>query len=138
MSLSDCRLLEFPKIADHRGNLSFVENDRHVPFAVRRVFYVYDIPSGEQRGAHAHRALEQVIICLSGGVEVSLDDGRERRTVRLNRPWQGLYVPPLVWAAEGNFDPGTVYLVLASAPYDERDYLRDYDEFLAVVGGARV
>lgn len=134
MSVDRCELLHFPKITDHRGNLTFLEGSRHVPFEVRRVFYVYDIPSGESRGAHAHRELEQVIICLSGSLDVHLHDGREQRTVHLNRPWHGLYIPPMVWAAEGNFDPGCVYMVLASAPYDEADYYRDFDEFLAAVG----
>jgi dTDP-4-dehydrorhamnose 3,5-epimerase-like enzyme len=129
--------LEFPKITDHRGNLSFVEGAGHVPFEIRRVFYVYDIPSGEHRGAHAHHRLEQVVVCLSGSLDVELDDGRERRVVRLNRPWHGLHIPPLVWASEGNFDPGTVYLVLASDHYDERDYVRDYGAYLAAVGAAR-
>jgi uncharacterized RmlC-like cupin family protein len=100
---------------------------------VRRVFYIYDIPSGENRGAHAHRTLEQVVICLSGGLEVHMDDGYDTMTVRLNRPWRGMYIPPMVWASEGNFDPGTVYLVLASDLYNEADYYRDYDTFLKAV-----
>jgi oxalate decarboxylase/phosphoglucose isomerase-like protein (cupin superfamily) len=133
VSLDRCTLLEFPKISDHRGNLTFIEQTRHVPFDIKRVFYVYDIPSGESRGAHAHRELEQVIVCLSGSLDVSIDDGRERKTVHLNRPWHGLYVPSMIWAAEGNFDPGTVYMVLTSAFYTEADYLRSYDEFLAEV-----
>jgi hypothetical protein len=132
MGLDQSRVLQFPKITDHRGNLTFIEGDHHIPFAIKRVFYVYDIPSGENRGAHAHKALQQVVICLSGSLDISLDDGHETRTVHLNRPWMGLYIPPLIWAAEGNFDPGTVYLVLTSALYDEADYYRDYDEFLAV------
>lgn len=134
MGLEKVALLDFPKITDHRGNLTFIEEGRHIPFAVRRVFYIYDIPSGEDRGAHAHRTLEQVVICLSGGLEVHLDDGRETRTERLNRPWHGIYIPSMVWASEGNFDPGTVYLVLASDFYNEADYLRDYEEFLRVAG----
>ena len=127
------RMLEFPKIADRRGNLSFIESQKHVPFDIRRTFFVYDIPSGENRGAHAHHALHQVIICLSGGLEVYLDDGYRKDTVRLNRPWLGLYIPPLVWAAEGEFDPGTVYNVLCSDLYNEADYYRDYQKFLAAV-----
>jgi dTDP-4-dehydrorhamnose 3,5-epimerase-like enzyme len=128
--LSACRLLEFPKVPDLRGNLTFIEEPQHIPFAIKRVFYVYDIPSGETRGAHGHRTLEQVLICLSGSLDVSLDDGRARKIVHLNRPWLGLYIPPLIWASQGNFDPGAVYLVLTSAPYDEADYLCDYDEFV--------
>lgn len=133
MGMEFVRLIELPKITDHRGNLSFVEGERHVPFPIRRIFYVYDIPSDEYRGAHAHRTLEQVVICLSGGLEIYLDDGREKQTVRLNRPWLGLYIPPMIWAAQGGFDPGTVYVVLASQRYEEGDYLRDYNAFLAAL-----
>jgi len=127
--LEQCRIIEFPKITDHRGNLTFVEGDQHIPFQVQRVFYVYDIPSGESRGAHAHKTLQQVVICLSGSLDVYLDDGEDRRTVHLNRPWFGLYIPPMIWASEGNFDPGTAYMVLASARYNEADYHRDYEEY---------
>jgi hypothetical protein len=132
-SVSDCALLTFPKVSDHRGNLTFMEGGRHIPFEVRRVFHVYDIPSGEHRGAHAHRALHQVLVCLAGGLDVHLDDGVETRVVHLNRPWLGLHIPPMIWASEGNFDPGTVYMVLASAYYDESDYVRDYEEFTRAV-----
>src|SRR5208337_542673 len=114
MGLSNCTLIELPKISDYRGNLTFLEGEGHVPFQISRIFYIYDIPSGIDRGAHAHYHLQQFIICLSGGLNVYLDDGKERRTTRLNRPWVGLYIPPLIWASEGDFDPGTVYLVLAS------------------------
>ena len=131
--VSDCALLTFPKVSDHRGNLTFVEGALHVPFEIRRVFYVYDIPSGENRGAHAHRTLHQVIICLSGSLDVQLDDGTEQRVIHLNRPWMGLHVPPMIWASEGNFDPGTAYVVLASEHYDEGDYFRDYPTFLDAV-----
>src|SRR5687768_6022285 len=89
-NIGKCRIIHFPKVSDHRGNLTFIEERKHVPFDVRRVFYVYDIPSGEDRGAHAHKTLEQVLICLSGALDVHLDDGRERETVHLNRPWFGL------------------------------------------------
>jgi len=131
-SIDDCRIIELPKVADARGNLTFLEGNRHVPFEIKRVFYVYDIPSGQSRGAHAHRALSQFVISLSGSLDVELDDGRRKRVVHLNRPWLGLLIPPLIWAAEGNFDPGSVYVVLVDALYDENDYLRDYDEFLQV------
>lgn len=130
MTIEQVRLLDFPRVRDARGNLSFIENSNHIPFDVKRVFYVYDIPSGAHRGAHAHKKLEQVIICLSGSLDVEVDDGSGRDTIKINRPWRGLYIPPMVWASEGNFDPGTVYLVLASDFYDESDYYRDYDEFL--------
>lgn len=117
------------KITDHRGNLTVVEGGKDVPFEIKRVFYVYDTPCAEQRGAHAHWKLQQFIVCLSGGLDVYLDDGSAQWTVHLNRPWQGLYIPPLTWASEGNFDTGTVYLVLASEHYNEADYIRDYSVF---------
>ena len=131
-SVHDCRVTELPKIADHRGNLTFAEGGSHVPFEIRRAFWVYDIPSGAERGAHAHRQLHQFLLCLSGGLDVHLDDGHMERTVHLNRPWLGLHIPPMIWASEGDFDPNTVYVVLASAVYDPADYIRDRDEFLAL------
>jgi len=133
LSLIDCRLVELPKIADYRGNLTFLEGDNHIPFSIKRVFYIYDIPSGTDRGAHAHNDLHQFLICLSGGMKVYLDDGKEKRTVHLNRPWMGLYVPPMIWASEGDFDPGTVYVVLASDVYRPESYIRDYEHFLREV-----
>ena len=132
-SLQTARIIELPKISDPRGNLTFVENSRHIPFEIKRVFYIYDIPSGQQRGAHAHRQLEQFLIPLSGGLDVHLDNSRECQTVHLNRPWRGLYIPPMIWASEANFDPGTVYLVLTSDVYDESDYFRDYSSFIEAV-----
>ena len=133
MSLNDCRLIELPKIADYRGNLTFIEGMNHIPFEIKRVFYIYDIPSGENRGAHAHYDLHQFIICLSGGLNVYLDDGKAKRMVHLNRPWFGLHIPPMIWASEGDFDPGTVYLVLTSDVYRPEGYIRDYDLFLREV-----
>jgi oxalate decarboxylase/phosphoglucose isomerase-like protein (cupin superfamily) len=130
MDIDRCRMLEFPKITDPRGNLTFIEQQRHVPFEVKRVFYLYDVPTGESRGAHAHRKLRQVIICLAGSFDVLVDDGKQKRAIHLNRPWRGLYIPPMIWAAETNFDPGSVCLVLASELYDESDYYRDYDQFV--------
>ena len=129
-TIGECRLVDFPKVADPRGNLTFIEGSRHLPFDIRRVYYLYDVPTAESRGAHAHRRLQQVVICLSGSFDVSVDDGRDNALVHLNRPWSGLYVPPMIWAAEVNFDAGSVCLVLASELYDENDYIRDYDEFL--------
>jgi len=128
--VSDCALLEFPKVPDLRGNLTFIETARHVPFEIKRLFYLYDVPAGGLRGGHAHRTLEQVMICLSGSFEVCLDDGAKQRIVSLNRPWMGLYIPSMIWDTETNFEPATVCLVLASDYYDEADYVRDYSEFL--------
>ena len=132
--IADCELIELPKISDPRGNLTFIEGVRHVPFDIRRVFYLYDVPTGAGRGAHAHRQLQQFLICLSGSFDVELDDGRERKVVHLNRPWKGLLVPSMIWAAEVNFDPGSVCMVLASAAYDESDYIRDHAQFLKEKG----
>lgn len=133
--VSNCRLVELPKINDMRGNLSFIESNRHVPFDIKRVFYLYDVPTAESRGAHAHKSLHQFLICLSGSFDVKLDNGLETSVVHLNRPWIGLHIPPMVWAAEINFDPHSVCLVLASALYDESDYIRDYDTFLKLARG---
>ena len=130
MTVDDCKLIEFPKVTDPRGNLTFIENERHIPFAVKRVFFLYDVPTAESRGAHAHRKLEQVVICLSGSFDILIDDGVTRRHVHLNRPWQGFYIPPMIWAAEENFDAGSVCLVLASQLFSEADYFRDYDEYV--------
>ena len=128
---ADCTVLELPKITDARGNLTFIEGCRHLPFAIKRVFYLYDVPTGESRGAHAHREQYQFWVCLSGSFDVELDDGATRRVVHLNRPWKGLHIPPSIWAAEVNFDPNTACLVLASDLYREADYIRDYSDFLA-------
>jgi hypothetical protein len=126
-----CELLELPKITDPRGNLTFLEGQRHVPFHIQRVFYLYDVPTGESRGAHAHYQLHQFLVCLSGSFDVELDDGQRTRRVHLNRPWKGLHVPPMIWAAEINFDAGSVCVVLASMRYDESDYIRDRDRYLS-------
>lgn len=130
-SLEQVKLLSLPKITDPRGNLTFVESCRHVPFEIRRVYYLYDVPGGEARGGHAHRALEQFIIAASGSFEVVLDDGVHRKNYFLNRSYHGIYVPRMIWRELVNFSSGSVCLVLASEPYDEADYYRDYREFLA-------
>jgi hypothetical protein len=132
-TIDDCRLLDLPRVTDPRGDLTFIEGSRHIPFDIRRVFYLYDVPTEESRGAHAHRALQQFLICLSGSFDVAVDDGDTQGRIHLNRPWKGLYVPPMIWAAEVNFDPGSVCLVLASELYDEADYIRDYAEYLRLV-----
>jgi hypothetical protein len=127
----DCALLYLPKIKDDRGNLTFVENDRHLPFDVNRVFYLYDIPGGENRGAHAHFACHQFLVSVCGSFEVILFDGAVKRQVQLNRPYMGLYIPPGIWAEEVNFSSGAVCLVLASHSFDAADYIRDMDQYLA-------
>ena len=136
VTVDDCRIIELPKVDDPRGKLTFIEQSRHVPFEIRRLFYIYDVPTEESRGAHAHRSLQQFMICVSGSFDVALDDGAVRTRVHLNRPWKGLYVPPLIWAAEVNFDPGSICLVLTSDLYDENDYIRDYAEYLRLAAAA--
>ena len=137
MFIQNCRLLEFPRICDARGNLTFVEAERHVPFEVKRVFYLYDVPAGAERGAHAHRTLHQVLICLSGSFDVVAEDGFAETRFHLNHPWCGLYIPPMIWDTEINFHPGSVCMVLASDYYTEADYYRDYDEYLKAITAAR-
>lgn len=133
MSVDDCRIIELPRITDPRGNLTFIEGDHHLPFQIARVYYLYDVPGGESRGGHAHRELEQFIIAMSGSFDVVLDDGREQRTFSLNRSYYGLYIPRMVWRELVNFSSGSVCTVLASRPYEEEDYFRDYDEFVAAM-----
>ena len=134
MNIDDCKIIELPKIIDMRGNLTFIEETRHIPFVIKRIFYMYDIPNGEVRGDNAHKELHQFLICLSGSFDVLIDDGFKTSLVHLNRPWKGLHIPPLIWASEINFDPGSICLVLVSAYYDESDYIRDYKQFLKTVG----
>lgn len=129
-TIDDCRLIELPRIGDAKGDLTFLENCRHLPFEIRRVFYLYGVPAGGSRGAHAHKTLHQAMVCLAGGFDVLLDDGERQRTVRLERPWELLYVPPMIWDAELNFAAGSICLVMASDLYDEADYIRDYGAFL--------
>jgi dTDP-4-dehydrorhamnose 3,5-epimerase-like enzyme len=136
LTVRDCRIIELPVVSDPRGNLTFVEGERHVPFPIRRVFYLYDVPGGASRAGHAHRALEQVIVAVSGSFDVILDDVTHRERVTLNRSSHGLYVPKLVWREIENFSGAAVTLVLASQPYDEGDYLREYDEFVRAFGAA--
>lgn len=127
----DCTIIEFDKHhSDRKGNLTVVENGISVPFDVKRVYYLYDIPGGESRGAHAHKVLQQLIIAASGSFKVTLDDGNVKRTFTLNRPYQGLYVKPGIWRDLDDFSSGAVCLVLASEVYDKEDYIRDYDEFI--------
>jgi hypothetical protein len=130
MSLARCRLVELPRITDPRGNLTFVEGERHIPFAIQRVYYLYDVPGGAERGGHAHKQLQQVLIAMSGSFDVLLDDGRHKQRFHLNRSYYGLYVGPMIWRELDNFSSGSVCLVLASTPYDESDYYRDYESYL--------
>jgi dTDP-4-dehydrorhamnose 3,5-epimerase-like enzyme len=124
------RIIDLPKIADPKGNLTFIEGDRHVPFAVRRVYYTYDVPGGATRGGHSHRNLREFIVAAAGSFDVVLDDGTSRRRFFLNRSYYGLFVPSGMWRELENFSSGSVCLVLASDVYDENDYCRDYAQFL--------
>lgn len=126
----DCSLIQLSKIVNPAGNITVVENNIHLPFSTKRIFYLYDIPSGESRGAHAHRQCHQFLIAASGSFEVTLDDGKVQRVVQLNRPNVGLHIPPKIWASEVNFSSGSICLVLASDIYNESDYIRNYKEFL--------
>ena len=130
-SVFDCSVVELDRHhSDRKGNLTVVENGITLPFDVKRVYYLYDIPGGESRGAHAHKDLEQLIVAASGSFRVILDDGRAKRTFFLNRPYQGLYLKPGIWRDLNDFSSGAVCMVLASEKYDPDDYIRDYDEFL--------
>jgi hypothetical protein len=124
-------LISLPKVEDGRGNLTFIESGRHVDFEIKRVYYLYDVPGGADRGGHAHRTLQQLIIAASGSFDVIIDDGRERSTIHLNRSYSGLYLAPMVWREIENFSGGSVCLVLASAHFDESDYIRDYEDYCA-------
>jgi dTDP-4-dehydrorhamnose 3,5-epimerase-like enzyme len=133
MSLKNCRIIDLPKISDPRGNLTFIEGGRHAPFEIKRVYYLYDVPGGSERGGHAHKALHQLIIAMSGSFDVVLDDGRQKKRVHLNRSYFGLYVPPMIWRELDNFSSASVCMVLASNLYDEADYFRDYQDFLQAI-----
>lgn len=135
MSIENCRVVELPKITDPRGNLTFIEADRHVPFDIRRVYYLYDVPGGAERGGHAHKGLHQLIVAMSGSFDVVLDDGHQKKRFHLNRSYYGLYVCPMIWRELDNFSSGSVCMVLASNLYDEEDYYRDYDTYMSVVRG---
>lgn len=129
----DCSFIELPKNHFPEGNLTYIYNDVHLPFAVKRVFYTYDIPGGESRGAHAHKRCHQFLVAASGAFEVLLDDGVNKRTVLLNRPFYGLHIPPGIWASEQGFSSGSICLVLASHGYDKDDYIRNYNEYLMYI-----
>ena len=135
MSLKDCKIIELPKIADPRGNLTFIEENRHIPYDIKRVFFLYDVPGGERRAGHALKSCDQLIIAASGSFNVILDDGVGKQIFHLNRSYYGLHIPPLVWREIDNFSSGSVCMVLASEFYSEEDYYREYDEFLRAVRG---
>jgi glyoxylate utilization-related uncharacterized protein len=137
MPVSDCRIIQLPRITDPRGNLSVIERGQTIPFAFERVFYLYDVPGGESRAAHANIKLQEFFIAASGSFDVVVDDGFEKRTFSLNRSYYGLYLPGMLWRELTNFSSGAVCLVLASEHYDAEDYYRDYDTFRAAAVRAR-
>lgn len=134
MNLINCEIINLPKISDPRGNLTFIEGGNHIPFDIQRVYYLYDVPGGAERGGHAHKNLHQLIIAMSGSFDVVLDDGLEKKRYHLNRSYQGLYICPMIWRELDNFSSGSVCMVLASNKYDEDDYYRNYPEFLLARG----
>ena len=136
-SIDQCKLIELGKNHHANGNLTVVENGKLIPFDIKRVFYIYDVPGGEERGGHSHKRLQQMIVAISGAFDVLLDDGVNQRSVTLNRPYQGLLVAPGVWSKQHNFSSGSVCLVLASDHYCEEDYVRDYDQFLQLTSNKK-
>lgn len=132
MMTTDCSIIELPKITDPRGNLTFLEGERHMPFPIRRAYWIYDVPGGEVRGGHSYRTLHELIIAVSGSFDVVVDDGREKRVFSLNRSYYGLYVPNLIWRELENFSTNSLCLILASDGYSEADYIRNYGEFLSI------
>jgi hypothetical protein len=129
-TVDDCRSVELPKIHDPRGNLTFLESGRHVPFAIRRAYWIYGVPGGEKRGGHAYRELHELIIALSGSFEVRLDDGARQKSHVLSRGYVGLYVPNMIWRGLESFSTNAVCLIIASRRYEETDYIRDHDVFV--------
>jgi dTDP-4-dehydrorhamnose 3,5-epimerase-like enzyme len=133
LSIEKCKLIDLPKISDPRGNLTFIESGRHLPFEFKRVYYLYDVPGGSIRAGHAHKTLEQVLIAMSGSFDIILDDGYQKTKYHLNRSYYGLYLPSMIWREIENFSSGSVCMALASDFFKESDYYRDYDEFIEAV-----
>lgn len=129
-TVDKCQMISLPKITDPRGNLTFVEGGNQIPFSIERVYYLYDVPGGAERGGHAHKGLHQLIIAMSGSFDVVLDDGKNKKRIHLSRSYGGLYVCPMIWRELDNFSSGSVCMVLASNRYDEEDYYRNYEEFI--------
>jgi dTDP-4-dehydrorhamnose 3,5-epimerase-like enzyme len=135
MRLKEVKKIYLPKIEDNRGNLTFIEGNNHIPFSIARVYYLYDVPGGVERGGHAHKQLEQLVIAASGSFDVVVDDAYSKKKFNLNRSYYGLYLPTMIWRELTNFSSGAICLVIASLPYNESDYYRDYDEFKRVAWG---
>ena len=138
MSILDCKIINLPRFLDPRGNLSFAEQNNHVPFEIKRTYWIYDVPGGENRGGHAFKETEEFIIALSGAFDVIVDDGNERKIFSLNRSYYGLYIPKGMWREIVNFSTNSLALEFASTVYDETDYVRDYDEYLKLKGDGKI
>ena len=133
--MSSVKIIQLPKFLDARGNLSFIEQENHIPFKIQRTYWIYDVPGGEKRGGHAYKENEELIVALSGSFDVIVDDGKEKKTFSLNRSYYGLYVPKGTWREMQNFSTNSLALILSSTNYDESDYIRDYDEFMQIYHG---
>ena len=129
MSIQKCKIIKLPKVQDSRGNLTYIENNTHIPFSIERVYYLYDVPGGESRASHAHKSLHQLFIALSGSFDIVLKDGFRSKKFSLNRSYVGLYVPPMIWRTLVNFSSGSVCMVLASQKNDESDYFRNWSDY---------
>ena len=129
-TVHDCKLIDLPKISERKGAITPIYGGEHIHFEIKRVYYLYDVPGGESRGGHAHKELQQLIVSIMGAFDVVIDDGKERSRIHLDRAYYGLYIPKMIWRELENFSSGGICLVLASLPYDENDYIRDYDTFL--------
>lgn len=138
MTIDDCKIIELPRFLDARGNLSFVEQNNHIPFEIKRTYWIYDVPGGEERGGHAFRQNEEFIVALSGAFDVVVDDGRQKKTFSLNRSYYGLYVPNGLWREMKNFSTNSFALEFGSTHYDKADYIRSYEEFLKLKGNGEI
>lgn len=138
MTVEDCKIIELPRFLDARGNLSFVEQNNHIPFEIKRTYWIYDVPGGEERGGHAFRQNEEFIVALSGAFDVTVDDGQQKKTFTLNRSYYGLYIPKGLWRTMENFSTNSFALEFGSTHYQQEDYIREYDEFLKLKGNGEI
>lgn len=138
MTIEDCKIIELPRFLDARGNLSFVEQNNHIPFEIKRTYWIYDVPGGEERGGHTFRQNEEFIVALSGSFDVTVDDGKQKKTFTLNRSYYGLYIPNGLWRTMENFSTNSFALEFGSSHYDKADYIRSYDEFLKLKGNGEI
>lgn len=138
MTIQDCKIVELPKFLDARGNLSFAEQSNHIPFVIKRTYWIYDVPGGEERGGHAFKENQEFVIALSGAFDVVVDDGEQKKTFTLNRSYYGLYIPKGLWRTMENFSTNSLALEFGSVHYDEQDYIRDYDEYLKMKSDGKI